>query len=183
MAVLAVLLAIVVGGARVHFNVPGAVFPVGGPILLGVLLAALSEELLFRGYPLRRVADAIGPGRATIVSAVAFGAAHLVNPEATVLGAVNVALAGVWLALAFFSPGGMALAWGVHIGWNATLAELFNAPVSGYDLAIPGAHYSPGRYEWLDGGLFGPEGGLVGTVAILAGLMLFWRQGRRATPA
>jgi len=180
MAVLAVLLAVALSGARVYVHAPGPVFPVGGPILVGVLFAALSEELVFRGYPLRRTADALGQGRAIILSAVAFGAAHLMNPEAQVLGAVNVALAGVWLALAFFSPGGMALAWGVHVGWNATLGELFNAPVSGYDFAIPGAHYSPGRYEWVDGGLFGPEGGLVGTIAIGVGLVIFWRRARLA---
>jgi len=183
MAVLAVLLAVLLSGARIYFHAPGPVFPVGGPILVGVLFAALSEELLFRGYPLRRIADALGPGRAMIVSAVAFGAAHLMNPEAAVLGAINVALAGAWLALAFFSPGGMALAWGVHVGWNATLAELFHAPVSGYDFAIPGAHYSPGRYEFVDGGLFGPEGGLVGTIAIATGVAMFWRRARQASIA
>ncbi|HUL04024.1 MAG TPA: CPBP family intramembrane glutamic endopeptidase [Gemmatimonadales bacterium] len=183
LATLAVFLAVVLGGAHVYLHAPGPVFPVGGPVLVGVLFAALSEELVFRGYPLSRLADAVGPVGATIVSAVAFGAAHLMNPEAAALGALNVGLAGAWLALAFFSPGGMALAWGVHVGWNATLAELFNAPVSGYDLAIPGAHYSPGRWEWLDGGLFGPEGGVVGTIAIGIGVALFLRQARRRAVA
>jgi membrane protease YdiL (CAAX protease family) len=149
--------------------------------MLGVLLAALGEELAFRGYPLSRLADAVGPAGAAGLSAVLFGAAHLANPQATVLGVVNIALAGVWLSLAFFSPGGMPLAWGVHFGWNAALAELFHAPVSGYAFPGPGIHYSPGRYTWLDGGLFGPEGGLVGTVAIVAGVAIVWRA-RRVRP-
>jgi hypothetical protein len=179
MATLAVFLAVVLGGAKVFLHAPGPVFPVGGAVLVGVVFAALSEELVFRGYPMSRIAEAIGPVWAAVVCSAAFGAAHLMNPEASPIGALNIGLAGGWLALAFFSPGGMALAWGVHVGWNATLAELFNAPVSGYDLAIPGAHYAPGQWEWLDGGLFGPEGGLVGTMAIGFGFALFLRQAQR----
>lgn len=179
MATFAVFLAVVLGGAHVYLHAPGPVFPVGSAVLLGIFFAALSEEFVFRGYPLARMAETVGPVGATLVSAVTFGAAHLMNPEAGILGAVNVGLAGAWLGIAFFSPGGMALAWGVHVGWNATLAALFNAPVSGYDLAIPGAHYAPGRWEWLDGGLFGPEGGIVGTIAIGFGLAVFLRQSRQ----
>jgi membrane protease YdiL (CAAX protease family) len=183
MAALAVGLAMVAGGARAYLWRHGVgVLPAGGPLLLGVLLAALAEELAFRGYPLRRLAQVLGSRGAAALSAFAFGAAHLANPEATPFGVVNIALAGVWLSLAFFSPGGMPLAWGVHFGWNAALAELFHAPVSGYTFPGPGGlHYIPGRYPWLDGGRFGPEGGLVGTIAIAAGIALLWRR-HRALP-
>src|SRR6267143_589920 len=75
-----------------------------GPLGVGFLLAALSEELLFRGFPLRRLADAIGPWAAMTVLAVGFGLAHLKNPNATAFSTINVALAGVWLSFAFFSP-------------------------------------------------------------------------------
>src|SRR5256884_2421068 len=44
-----------------------------------------------------------GPGRARV------RARHLGNPGATAFSTLNVALAGVWLACAFFSPGGMPL--------------------------------------------------------------------------
>jgi len=182
MAALAVGLAVVASGARVHLWTLGSgVLPAGVPLIIGMLLAALGEELAFRGYPLGRLADALGPARAAGLSAMLFGAAHLANPEATLFGVVNIALAGVWLSLAFFSPGGMPLAWGLHFGWNAALAELFNAPVSGYPFPGFGVHYSPGRYAWLDGGLFGPEGGLVGTVAIAVGVAVLW-SARRLQP-
>jgi len=127
------------------------------------------EELAFRGLPLQRLADAVGPWPATATLAVVFGAVHLWNPAATFFGALNVALAGVWLSIAFFSPGGMGLAWGLHFGWNATLALGFDAPVSGIMLHLPGPEYTVGRWAWFDGGAFGPEGGLVATIAIVAG--------------
>jgi membrane protease YdiL (CAAX protease family) len=182
MATFAVVLAVIASGARVHMWGLGATPPAGGSLLVGVLLAALAEELMFRGYPLRRLADLMGRRGAAITSGIVFGTAHLLNPEATVFGLVNIAFAGMWLSLAFFSPGGMPLAWGVHFGWNAALAELFHAPVSGYAFPGPGIHYSPGRYPWIDGGTFGPEGGLVGTIAIAAGVAILLAT-RRTQPA
>jgi membrane protease YdiL (CAAX protease family) len=169
-AALAVTLAIVPGGARLRFaHHWSAYLSVAGPVALGLLAAALAEELAFRGFPLRRLARALGPWRATGLLALLFGMVHLMNPNASVFGLVNVALAGVWLSVAFFSPGGIVLGWGLHFGWNVGLA-LLGAPVSGMRLGPPQAAYHPGPHAWFDGGAFGPEGGLVGTIAIAAGL-------------
>ena len=169
-AALAVALAIVPGGARLrvahHWS---AYLGVAAPAALGLLAAALAEELAFRGFPLRRLARALGAWWATILLAVAFGLAHFLNPNASVFGILNVALAGVWLSVAFFSPGGIVLGWGLHFGWNLGLA-LLGAPVSGMRLGPPQAAYHPGPHPWFDGGAFGPEGGLAGTIAIATGV-------------
>jgi len=77
----------------------------------------------------------------------------------------------VWLSFAFFSSGGMGLAWGLHFGWNAGLALLFDAPVSGHAFHLPAVEYAPGARFWVGGGAFGPEGGLVATIAIVAGTL------------
>src|SRR5256885_8209173 len=87
--------------------------------------------------------------RSTSLGAIGFGLAHLGNPSATTFSTVNVALAGVWLACAFFSPGGMPLAWGAHFGWNATLALGFEAPVSGYVFPSPAITYHAGAHRWI----------------------------------
>lgn len=174
MAAGAILLAVLIDGAalRASGGTPLRFAAVAGPLALGLLAAALSEELIFRGYPLRRLADAIGPGLALLLLALAFGAAHLANPDAGVVSTTNIALAGLWLGAAFFSTGGMALAWGLHFGWNAGLSLLFDAPVSGFPFGVPGVEYVPGGHAWIDGGRFGPEGGLIGTLVILAGVAL-----------
>jgi membrane protease YdiL (CAAX protease family) len=144
---------------------------VAGPLALFLAAAALLEELLFRGYPLRRLADAVGPWAALLVSTVVFTAAHLGNPGAGPAGAGNIALAGVWLSVAFFSPAGMPLAWGLHFGWNAGLGLVFDAPVGGQRLAVPAVDYAPGSRAWFDGGAFGPEGGLAATIVLVAGTL------------
>jgi hypothetical protein len=169
---------VLASGARVSADPAGGFAHQLAPLAAGLLGAALFEELLFRGYPLRRLADAVGPVAATAVLGAGFGAAHLGNPNATALGAVNVALAAVWLAAAFFSSGGMPLAWGLHFGWNAGLALGFEAPVSGFTTDLAFVSYAPGRTPWIDGGSFGPEGGIVATVVFVAGTALLWRWSR-----
>ena len=170
MAAVAIGLAVVLDGARVHFTGEWSLWPrVALPLILGLVFAALGEELGFRGYPLRRLANTIGVLPAMLLLAMLFGLAHAKNPAATVFSTVNVALAAIWLSFAFFSSGAMPLAWGAHFGWNASLAILFDAPVSGYTFQVPVVEYTPGGHAWIDGGAFGPEGGIVSTVALLAG--------------
>jgi hypothetical protein len=133
--------------------------------------AALSEELMFRGLPMVVAARAIGRGRAIVLLSVIFAVAHIRNPEVTTAGLGNIALAGIWLSLAFFSPGGMWTAFGAHLGWNVTLAALA-APVSGLPFDIPYIDYHMGHPAWLTGGAFGPEGGLLATLALTVTVVL-----------
>jgi membrane protease YdiL (CAAX protease family) len=179
MAALAIGLAVVLDRAAVHSTPDGAMWLRAAlPLVVGLVAAALSEELAFRGYPLRRLADAIGPAPALLVISLAFAAAHLGNPAVGAIALGNIALAGVWLSVAFFSTGGMPLAWGAHFGWNAALALAFDAPVSGFTFQVPGVAYTPGAHPWVDGGPFGPEGGVVATIALIAGTAVLL--GRRA---
>jgi len=169
MAALAVGLAVIASGATVRADAATEAGTLVAPLAVGLVAAALFEELVFRGYPLRRLADVVGVVAATGLLGVGFAAAHLGNPNVTPLGTLNIGLAAVWLAAAFFSPGAMPLAWGLHFGWNAGLALGFEAPVSGLTFDLPLVEYEAGRHVWIDGGAFGPEGGVVATVVFSAG--------------
>jgi len=128
--------------------------------------AALSEEVMFRGIPLVLLAAVLGRGTALVlVAGLLFAFFHGLNPGVTSLGLGNIALAGIFLGLTFYAPGGIWTAFGAHLGWNATLAAL-DAPVSGLPFNIPLLDYRPGSPVWLSGGKFGPEGGLMATIAI-----------------
>ena len=141
--------------------------------------AALSEELMFRGLPLVLVAAAVGRGTALVlVAGVVFALFHGLNPGITPLGLGNIALAGIFLGVAFYAPGGLWTAFGAHLGWNATLAAL-DAPVSGLPFSIPLIDYRAGDPVWLSGGHFGPEGGLLATGAITGALLIMARWARR----
>ena len=172
MAAIAVALAFAFDGAQVRVLFDwGFWLSVSLPLAVGLLAAALSEELMFRGYPLRRLADGIGALPAMLLVTLGFALAHADNPNVSKLALLNIFLAGVWLSFAFFSTGGMLFAWGAHFGWNAALAIAFDAPVSGYKFQVPMVEYTPGRHAWVDGGPFGPEGGIVTTIVLVAGTL------------
>lgn len=174
MALGALLFAVAFGSAG--FQLTGgpltAFLAVALPVVAGLVAAALAEELLFRGFPLARLARAAGKAGASVALAVVFAVAHLGNPEATPLGLVNIGLASLVLSAAFFTPGGLPAAWGVHLGWNAGLGVGADAPVSGIALGLPLVEFRTGGPSWVTGGAFGPEGGLAATVAM--GLALIW---------
>ncbi len=144
--------------------------------------AALGEEMIFRGVPLIVLARALGRGTAVVLVAVGFALGHIANPNVTALAIGNIALAGIFLGLAFYAPGGIWTAWGAHLGWNALLAAL-DAPVSGVPFRIPFLDYVPGDPAWLTGGAFGPEGGLASTLALTIAVLVArrWAGGKDRT--
>jgi membrane protease YdiL (CAAX protease family) len=150
----------------------------GGAIGAILAPAALAEEVLFRGVPLVLFAAVMGRGWAVVCGAIVFGVAHMMNPNVTGLGMVNVALAGVLLGAVFYGAGGIWSAFGAHLGWNATLASS-GAAVSGVPFDVPFLDYEPGGPAWLTGGSFGPEGGLLATVMLAATVVVAVRWARR----
>jgi uncharacterized protein len=79
------------------------------------------------------------------------------------------------LSLAVLWTGSLWFASALHLGWNWATVGLLDLPVSGWELfdapLYDGAATGP---RWLTGGEFGPEGGLVGTMAVVAGITLTW---------
>lgn len=107
-------------------------------VVSSFILAALSEELLFRGYLQGGAERAVGPDRAVIYSAFLFGLWHIAwgiplaaNPVAAlVYGLSYVMFAfsfGIVLAVAYRSTANVAPSIMIHGTWN-TLAILI--PVS-----------------------------------------------------
>lgn len=140
--------------------------------------AALSEEILFRGMPLVLLASALGRGGALVAIAMIFAFAHGSNPNVSPIGLGNIALAGIFLGLAFYAPGGIWTAFGAHLGWNSLLACL-DTPVSGVPFNIPLLDYRAGSNQWITGGKFGPEGGLAATIALTLAIVFTARWTRK----
>lgn len=149
---------------------------------LVLLPAALVEELMFRGVPMVALARAFGRGATMVGLAVLFAAAHLRNEGISPLALTNIVLAGVFLGLAFFTPGGLWTSTGAHFGWNLTLAGLA-APVSGLLLPMPWLDYVAQGPAWLTGGGFGPEGGALASLCLGAGALVLARCTKRESPA
>jgi uncharacterized protein len=148
-------------------------------------VAAFAEEAVFRGYPFQVLTRTAGPVVATTLSALLFAIAHGANPEVGAFALLNIFLAGVLLAVAYLRTLSLWFATALHMGWNWTMATLFDLPVSGiaafdtpgYDAVVGGPH-------WWSGGAFGPEGGMVGTLGFAVALVAVLRLKRvRPDPA
>jgi membrane protease YdiL (CAAX protease family) len=175
-AILTMVVAVPAGGAGWSLDggsIGSWAKAIGGLALL-LIPAAYSEELIFRGVGFVALGRGFGMVRAAVVLSVLFAAAHVGNPNVTTLGLVNVGLAGVWLSAAFWLPGGIWTATGTHLGWNITLAAL-GAPVSGLAFTLPMLDYATGGPQWLTGGAFGPEGGVLATLIVGASAIGLFR--------
>jgi hypothetical protein len=137
-------------------------------ILLGV--SAFSEELVFRGYPMQILMTGVGPLPAIVVMSGLFGLLHYLNPNATWLGTLNVVLAGMLLSLAYLRTRSLWFPFGIHIGWILGLGPIFGFPVSGLTISSIWTSRSVGD-AWMTGGEFGPEGGVLGTLAIIVAVI------------
>jgi len=142
----------------------GGVGAAGVRALLGTALflglAAFLEELLFRGYPFRLLADRFGARPAIALTSAVFAAAHGANPGVSAVALGNTALAGILLGVLYWRTFSLWLVTGAHFGWNATLSLLADLPVSGLEMPAPGIRASLSGPEILTGGAYGPEGGL-----------------------
>lgn len=141
-------------------------------VILTLLVGALAEELMFRGFPFQHLEKGIGTVQAVVLLSIFYAFLHVLNPGATAWGIANTFLIGILLTVAYLRTRALWLPWGIHFGWNATLGILFGLPVSGirsFNLWIYTQPYGP---KWLTGDLYGVEGAATGTAAILIGILL-----------
>ncbi|ACZ30645.1 Abortive infection protein [Xylanimonas cellulosilytica DSM 15894] len=154
--------------------------PVALTLLGSHAAVATTEELLFRGLVFRRLEERTGTAVALVASAVLFGAIHLVNPAATLWGAIAITVeAGLMLGAVYAATRTLWLPIGLHLGWNFAAAGIFGTEVSGGGLPqglLRGVTSGPTA---LSGGAFGPEASVITVAAGLALTVVFLRLAHR----
>ncbi|MBD9698534.1 CPBP family intramembrane metalloprotease [Flavimobilis sp. GY10621] len=137
------------------------------PVLTVTLGVAVTEELIFRGLGLQALERLRGSGLALGVTAVLFGAVHLLNPGATLWSGLAITVeAGVLLGAAFLWRRNLWFVMGLHLAWNSAVA-LLGVPVSGHESTGLLVAEASGP-AFLTGGAFGIEGSAVTVVLGLA---------------
>jgi CAAX protease family protein len=153
------------------------------PILAASIIAAVGEELAFRGALFRILEERFGTATALVVSAALFGLLHALNPGATATSTTAIALeAGVLLAAAYAATRNLWFPIGLHLGWNFTEGGIFGVSVSGGPAVKGVFSVSLAGRTLLTGDRFGPEASVVAIALCLAAaivlLALAVRNGR-----
>jgi membrane protease YdiL (CAAX protease family) len=124
---------------------------------------SILEELAFRLLMILVLQRYVSTDLAVVLSAVAFGLVHATNVRGSVrwVLALEAALAGLWFGYAFVVSGSIALVFGIHVGWNLAMWQLFGCPEVGWHMGFAGVFKTratePGL---LSGGEYGPEASL-----------------------
>ncbi|TDD87492.1 CPBP family intramembrane metalloprotease [Actinomadura darangshiensis] len=144
------------------YEIDGKGSALGALGLVGFMAgAAVTEEVIFRGVLFRIIEERAGTYGSLVATAVLFGLWHMANPDATLFGAVAIAIeAGTMLAAAYALTRSLWFTIGLHFAWNFTAAGIFSTVVSGNgdtEGLLRGTTSGP---DLVTGGEFGPEGSL-----------------------
>lgn len=131
------------------------------------IFVGFAEELLSRGYIIGAMeVSSNNKLFAVMVSAVIFSLMHYGNNGFSLIPFLNIFLVGILFGFMYVKTKSIWLSTGFHITWNFFQGCIYGMPVSGIT--------TPKLYEMtfvgnsiLNGGTFGPEGGLIVTIVII----------------
>jgi membrane protease YdiL (CAAX protease family) len=160
-----------------NYHVTGAGLSAG--FLAGVavhVLAGINEELLFRGAIFRIVEEALGSWAGLVISAVLFGATHLLNPGATLWDTTAIMIeAGVLFGAVYAATRNLWWCIGLHFAWDVTEANIFgivNGGTAQPGISILTSHFTgPSILNGDD--ILGLDGSIVTIVICLIPAVIF----------
>jgi hypothetical protein len=164
---------------------------VAGALVVGLLIhlaVGFYEELSSRGYQLLNFEESlrwwnprIAIVFAILASSVIFGFLHAGNPNASAISTINLVVAGVSLAVPVLLTRQLGISAGAHTSWNFVQGPVLGMAVSGVMPEAPVVAVVPTGPEFMTGGAFGPEAGIVSLVAeflFVGGVILYVRRTR-----
>jgi len=138
-------------------------------------LAALAEEVAFRGYAFQRFVHAVGPSGATLGFAAIYAIVQALTPGSSLASfAVSIAIT-LLLSAAYLCTRALWVSWGLNFGWKASRALLFGLAVGGVSTHSPVVQGDPMGPFWLTGGAFGLDGSWIACFVLLAALPVVFR--------
>jgi membrane protease YdiL (CAAX protease family) len=175
--------ALIAGGwLAVEPHAPGSWVGAALRVSTLLLIAALAEELIFRGYILAVLRETLGWAPALALTSVAFGYVHVSNPGSSLRALALVMLAGFFLGAIVVVTRSLYAAWMAHFSWNWTMAVLLHIPVSGWTAETPDYRTVDAGPDWATGGVWGPEGGAAAALGMMAGIGYLLARRRREGP-
>ena len=149
-------------------------------VIINLVVAAVMEETMCRGYLLQTLEEGFGTPVAVVVSSSIFGLLHLINPSAT--GWANyvipftLTLAGIMFAMAYLARRSLWLPIALHFAWNLFEYNIFgltSAPAQRATFFVTEVT-GPAFWVGLPNSAFGPEVSMLGVLAMLLCVGLLW---------
>jgi membrane protease YdiL (CAAX protease family) len=137
-----------------------------------LMMVAISEELVFRGYVLRNLMRSFNKWVALLISALLFTAVHLSNPDVPVLALVNTFLAGLVTGITFMNTRNLWLPIFFHFSWNFLQGPVLGYSVSGFKFRSILIMEAKGD-ELISGGAYGFEGSMICTIMLMIAVVLW----------
>jgi len=155
-------------------------------LLFAFVLQAGTEEFIFRGWMMGRIAERWGLWAGVIGNSLIFTLMHVDVDNTAALGLKGIAiftsttfLFAVFLSLLVIRERSIWGAAGWHASWNWMFITCFGLPTTGIDLGLKPlfADYMPAADApfWLTGGADGPEGSVFTPIILVLGcLIVVW---------
>ncbi|MGA9060647.1 MAG: type II CAAX endopeptidase family protein [Terracidiphilus sp.] len=138
-------------------------------------LAALAEEVAYRGYAFQCFIRAVGPVGATLGFAAIYAIVQAFTPGSSRTSfAVSLAFSFL-LSTAYLRTRALWVSWGLNFGWKASRALVFGLAVSGVSSHSPVVQGDPMGPFWLTGGAYGLDGSGLACFVLLAALPVVFR--------
>lgn len=134
--------------------------------LILFIFVGIDEEMFARGYCMTVLKQTGNKLAVVFIPAVIFSLMHSFNPGMSILSYINLFLFGLCTAYMFIRSGNLWLSIGYHIAWNYFEGNICGFLVSGttasglYSVKVPVNNI-------VNGGKFGPEGGLAVTFILI----------------
>jgi len=173
---IASLVLLAIGMLRIDRTIPGSWLGEAWRATLVFLPAAFFEELFIRGYVFAVLRRAAGWKLALIVTSVVFGLLHAWNPNPDAESILAVIVAGFFLGAIFLATRSLYAAGAAHFAWNWVMSGAMHIAVSGLPSPDPDYRVVETGPDWLTGGPWGPEGGLMAVMAMF--IVVFYLYGR-----
>jgi membrane protease YdiL (CAAX protease family) len=135
---------------------------------------AIFEEILIRGIVFRIMEEKLGSYIALTISAIIFGALHLMNQESSFISAACVAVeGGLLLGAAYIFARNLWLPIAIHFAWNFMQSGMFGAITSGNEQTNSLLTTKITGSTLITGGAFGPEGTIQAILFCLIATIIF----------
>lgn len=144
-------------------------------------VAALLEEVLFRGYILDNLLESTHPIVAVLISSVLFTLVHTqVFVQESILPALNIFLAGILLSIPFIFTKNLWFPLALHFTWNLFQGPIFGFEVSGIETKSLFNQELKHEGIWT-GGKFGFEGSILATIILVIASIVIYVLFKRIT--